>query len=129
MQLVTNKDSREILSSFCAKGKSHDFDIFKKSKTKLPKPTNLLADSGYQGIEKLHQNASIPLKKPKGGSLTAEQKTYNRIVARKRVFCEGIFGLIKRSKIFSTPYRNRRNRFVLRFNLACAIHNLELSMA
>jgi hypothetical protein len=37
-----------------------------------------------------------------------------------------VIGSLKRFKIISDRYRNRRKRFGLRFNLIAGIHNLEL---
>ncbi|MGL5783880.1 MAG: IS5/IS1182 family transposase, partial [Alphaproteobacteria bacterium] len=36
-------------------------------------------------------------------------------------------GMLKRFKIISDKYRNRRKRFALRFNLISGIYNLELA--
>ena len=37
-----------------------------------------------QFLQKLHSNSQIPLKKPKGGSLSKEDKRFNRQLARQR---------------------------------------------
>ena len=39
---------------------------------------------------------------------------------------ENVRGMLKRFKIISDKYRNRRKRFGLRFNLIAGIYNLEL---
>ncbi|MDR2539526.1 MAG: IS5/IS1182 family transposase, partial [Chlamydiales bacterium] len=39
---------------------------------------------------------------------------------------EIVIGSLKRFKIISDRYRNRRKRFSLRFNLIAGIYNLEL---
>jgi hypothetical protein len=56
----------EILSVDCAKGKQHDFSIFKESDILIHPDSELLADSGYQGLNKYHENSVIPIEK--GGS-------------------------------------------------------------
>ncbi|MGE4574319.1 transposase family protein, partial [Parachlamydia sp.] len=58
--------------------------------------------------------------------LTAEEKQQNREIASERVVNENVIGSLKRFKIISDRYRNRRKRFGLRFNLIAGIHNLEL---
>ncbi|MCY7322318.1 MAG: IS5/IS1182 family transposase, partial [Phormidesmis sp. CAN_BIN36] len=68
-----------------------------------------LQDKGYQGIQKLHSNSRLPLKKPKGGSLSPEDKAQNYELAAER-------------------YRNRRRRYGLRCNLIAASYNYELSL-
>jgi|GEM_PF-4257297 len=50
----------------------------------------------------------------------------NRALSSQRVIVENVIGLLKRFKIISDRYRNRRKRFSLRFNLIAAIHNFEL---
>jgi len=53
----------KILSVECTKGKQHDFSIFKKSDVLIHPNSELLADSGYQGINKFHKNSIIPIEK------------------------------------------------------------------
>jgi hypothetical protein len=83
-------------------------------------------DTGYQGIKKLHANSVLPKKKTKKKSLTAEDKAQNHKISSERVFSEHAIGFIKRFKILSEKYRNRRKCFGLRFNLIAGICNFEL---
>ncbi len=69
-QVIIELKTRKIMCLRQAKGKIHDFKLFKKSKVKLPKTSKMLADKGYQGIQKIHENSATPIKKPKGGKLT-----------------------------------------------------------
>ena len=62
--LVRAEDKRLICTDF-GLGKTHDFALFKKSRLPLLKTTCCLADSGYRGIDKHHQNARTPHKKAK----------------------------------------------------------------
>ena len=57
---------------------------------------------------------------------TKEEKLENQAIARDRVTNENVIGLLKRFKIISDRYRNRRKRFGLRFNLISSIYNFEL---
>ncbi|BET37447.1 hypothetical protein SAP269_00360 [Spiroplasma ixodetis] len=43
-----------------------------------------------------------------------------------RVVIENVFAWLKRFKIISEKYRNRRKRFGLRFNLIVSIYNLQI---
>ena len=70
-------------------------------------------------------NARTPQKKSKGHPLTEEDKANNRVIARDRIGCEHVMGRLKVFKILALPYRNRRKRFGLRFNLLAAICNLQ----
>lgn len=88
----------------------------------------MLADRGYRGMQKIHQNVELPHRKTKRRPLTKEQKKENSELASKRVVVENVIGLLKRFKIIADRYRNRRKRFGLRFNLIAGIHNFELSI-
>ncbi|KAF0850194.1 transposase [Spiroplasma poulsonii] len=43
-----------------------------------------------------------------------------------RIIIENIFTILKKFKIITEKYRNRRKRFGLRFNLIASIYNLQL---
>ena len=89
----------------------------------------MLADSGYQGLAKLHEKSRTPRKKPRKGELTDEQKRGNRELARRRVVVEHVIRRLKIFRILAERYRNRRNRFSLRFNLIAGLHNYELGLS
>jgi hypothetical protein len=69
----------------------------------------------------------LPKKKTKKNPLTAEDKAMNREISSQRVGNEHAIGFIKRFKILSERYRNRRKRFGLRFNLIAGICNFDLA--
>lgn len=100
--------------------------MFKESKVRFQKKTKTLVDTGYQGIQKIHENSGIPKKKRKNKPLTKEEKKSNRELSSQRVLNENVIGMVKRFKIIADRYRNRRRRFGLRFNLIAAIHNFEI---
>jgi hypothetical protein len=52
----------------------------------------------------------------------------NRQIASERVLNENVIGRLKRFKILSDRYRNRRKRFALRFNLLAGIYNREIEI-
>lgn len=83
-------------------------------------------DTGYQGIKKIHQNSDTPIKRKRGETLDKNQKAFNHKLASKRIFVEHVIGRLKRFKVISERYRNRRRRFGLRFNLIAGIYNWEL---
>jgi len=86
-----------------------------------------LTDSGYQGLQKLHAKTQMPKKRSKKNPLTKEDKKNNRQFSSDRVLNENVIGSLKRFKIISDRYRNRRKRFSLRFNLIAGIYNFELN--
>ena len=111
------------------KGSIHDFNLYKQTCPDwLPNNTNYLADSGYQGIAKLHDQTFIPFKKPKGSELLALCKQANQYLAKCRILVEHKIGLIKLFKIVSQRYRNRRQRYDLRMKLFAGLVNFELKL-
>ena len=89
------------------------------------KKTKGITDTGYTGIKKLQKNTEVPKKRQRGRPLTQEEKQGNRKIASERVLNENVIGSLKRFKILSDRYRNRRKRFGLRFNLIAGIYNRE----
>lgn len=122
-----NKASKQIICTAFAKGKCHDFRLFKDSKVRFQSKTKTLADSGYQGLQHLHLNSVTPKKRTKNHPLTPSDKQKNRLISSQRVLNENVIGMLKRFKIIADRYRNRRKRFGLRFNLIAGIYNLELA--
>ena len=62
---------------------------------------------GYLGFEKTYGGAtvSIPVKKPKNGALTREQKGSNRAKSKARVVVENAIGGMKRYRFLSDRLR------------------------
>ena len=116
---MVNTKTNEIICTAVSKGKVHDFKIWKESQIGIGKKIELLADKGYQGIKKLHKNSRIPFKKTKKIALNQEQKNFNRQLAKERIVVEHIHRKLKIFRIISSRYRNRRQRFGLRFNKGC----------
>ena len=66
------------------------------------------------------------MKKSKKNPLTQEDKRNNQLISSERALNENVIGRLKRFKIISDRYRNRRKRFGLRFNLIAALYNYEI---
>ena len=117
---------QSIICVNCSNGKKHDFRCLKESKVRFAESIKVVTDTGYLGLQKLHINTIMPKKKSKKNPLTIEDKKKNRDISSQRVLNEHVIGKIKRFKIISDRYRNRRKRFELRFNLISGIYNYEL---
>lgn len=103
--------------------------MWKKSiGVKVVKHIKIQADSGYQGIDKLHKNSETPKKKSKNHSLTKEEKASNYSIGSERIAVEHVNCRLKRLHILAERYRNRRKRFGLRMSLFCGLHNHELAI-
>ena len=124
--MIVDKKNWRIICTAFANGKRHDFRLFKESKVKIHPHTKIITDTGYQGLKKLHKKTQMPKRRTKKNPLTREDKRNNQYLARERSINENVIGLLKRFKILSDRYRNRRKRFCLRFNLIAGIYNWEL---
>lgn len=105
-------------------GATHDFALHKNQKP-IDRRAKPYGDGGYQGIDQLCPYAEIPYKKPKGGTLTNEEKLYNRVLSRIRVTIEHTFAQIKTFNILSHTYRNKRKRYSIKFNIIAGIVNIK----
>ena len=106
----------------------HDFALYGRSKVEPRESLEVLGDSGYQGLQKMHAKSRTPHKKPRKSELSDEQKQSNRELAHRRVVVEHVIRCLKIFRILAERYRNRRRRFSLRFNLIAGLHNFELSL-
>lgn len=122
-----DKKSQQIICTAFSNGKRHDFRLFKESKTQIHPAIDIISDTGYQGLQKMHAKTQMPKKRSKKNPLTKEDKKNNRQLSRERVLNENVIGSLKRFKIIADRYRNRRKRFALRFNLIAGIYNWELA--
>ena len=116
-----------IYSISFAMGSTHDFKLFKESKHDYNWKTTLIADLGYTGIQHIHENSSIPLKSSKNHQLTNDEKWYNSEVSKIRICVEHVNVFLKKFKICSTRFRNRRKNFKLFMTLLCGIYNFEIA--
>ena len=74
---------------------------------------------------KLHTNSVLPKKSSKNRPLSTQDRKQNRNISKKRIAIEHVISLVKRFRILSERYRNRRKRFSLRFSLIAGICNFE----
>ncbi len=86
------------------KGCKHDFRIFKESKTAIARAIQLLTDSGYQRIQKIHGNSLNPVKGTKKKPLSKKEKAHNHEVGSQRVMVEHIMREMKTIWIQSQSY-------------------------
>jgi len=124
--VIIDKNTRKVICLAFCNGKKHDFALYKEAGIYVLGRIKIGADSGFQGIAKIHQNSVTPRKKSKNNPLTGEDKAYNRNLSSERVGNENAIGFIKRFKIVAERYRNRRKRFGLRFTLLAGICNFEM---
>lgn len=121
-----DKETGKIICTKVGKGRRHDFHLFKRSKLHVKETVKIIADSGYQGLKKIHANSELPKRNTKKNPLTKEEKKTNHQISSDRVLVENVIRKVKIFRIMAEKYRNRRRRFTLRLTLISAIINYEL---
>ena len=117
-----DKKTGTILAAACGKGREHDFRLYKRSRLRVAPTTELLADSGFQGLAKLHANSRTPHKRwRKAVPLTAEQRAFNHALASERVLVENVIRRLKVFRVLKETYRHRRRRHGLRVHLLAGL--------
>jgi hypothetical protein len=97
-QVVVDKRSKKIICTSFSNGKRRDFKLFKESH--IHQEIQVVTDSDYQGIQKIHRNSEVPQNQKDKNPLTKEKKRNNRKLSEKRVINENVIGMLKRFKIF-----------------------------
>ena len=123
--MLVNLQNGEIIALAFSNWTKHDFQLFKESRTHVKAETVLQADTGYLGLAQIHANSLLPKKRSKNHPLTDQERKSNREISRKRIFVEHAIRFVKRFRILSERYRNRRKRFALRFSLIAGFCNFD----
>lgn len=107
--IIANENKRVLVLSPTKSGRRHDKRIADKFMLgeRIPEHIWILADSGFQGIQNVHINTWLPIKRTKKSLLTIEQKQENTILSHFRVCVEHTIGGMKRFRAFSEVFRNR----------------------
>jgi hypothetical protein len=104
-------------------GSKADITVFRQNRPQICPKVQVNGDLGYQGIEALHPKARVPVKKPKNGELTKNQKRNNKRFRRKRVKVEHVIRLCKVFRIVKERYRNKRRRLQTVWSVICGLVN------
>jgi hypothetical protein len=130
-----NGATRQVLCTVHARGPVPDLALDGRSKIEPPESLEMLAESGSQGLAKLHaksrtpqKKSRTPQKKPRKSELRDAQKQSNREVASRRVVVEHVIRSLNIFRILAERYRHRRERFSLGFNLIAGLYNYELGL-
>lgn len=113
-----------IYSVVIAKGKVHDFRVYKESNILLASQSKLLADLGYQGLLAYHKKSVLPIKRKKNMSLTQEEKAFNKDLSKQRILIEHINRRCKIFRIVKDVYRGKHKKYGLTWRLVTALVNL-----
>lgn len=129
---ATDEKKRVLILSPAQPGRLHDKRVLDETEMAQPIPDEIAiaVDLGFQGLQKEVIHVHIPHKKPRGGSLSEDQKQENRELSQERVVCENAFSGVKRYRAVSEIYRNRVPDFDDHLMLtACGLWNLYLMAA
>lgn len=123
--VLTNKQTKEIvLLGPTEPGSKHDKRMLDESEVTLPPGSRLFQDTGFQGYLPFGIETLQPVKKPRKGELTEEQKAGNREISRERIGVEHSIGGAKVSRIVREVFRNRRPGMVdTVMMVASGLHN------
>lgn len=130
--VASDKEKKILVLTATKTGKTHDKKIQEEEDfiSGIPEKIEVLADSGFQGLQKQYENIHLPKKKPRGGELTKEEKEKNKELAKERVVVENAIGGVKRYNAVSHIYRNRIIDFDDKLMLtACGLWNFYLEAA
>jgi len=119
-QIVVDSQGKILSVTQSHPGKTHDKNIYDKTKIYTDKKSKQIADLGYFGINSME----LPFKKPKGKNLTEQQKQFNKILARHRVIVEHCIGKMKIFQILAQRYRNPLHKHSIIFKNIAGIHNM-----
>jgi len=100
-------------------GSVHDKKVYDRARAVTPPDARRTGDTAYIGT-----SLETPIRKPKGGELTAGQKGRNRVVSRRRIVAEHGIGKMKVWRIASERYRNPNRRHTLIMKNVAGLHNL-----
>ncbi|KJV77235.1 DDE superendonuclease family protein [Orientia tsutsugamushi str. TA716] len=98
---MLDKQTYKVICTDFLNGKKHDFILFKESKILVHPKVEAITDTGYQGIQKIHNNSELLKKKSKKNPLTKNDKKNNPRLAGERVVNENVIGMLKRFKIIA----------------------------
>ena len=136
-QLTVNSKGLIVHRTNHARGRRHDYDIFKDNHPTLPKGVRPGVDLGYDGIQKdfPEMRPMIPFKRrgrgrghrgEKGEDITPAQKRYNRRLSKARVVVEHTISRLKKFNIFGQEFRNRPRHYDKMTDIICGLINFRI---
>lgn len=126
--IVTDSKKRILINIKSKKGKTHDKKMLDKSMilNHIPNSVSIVADTGFQGIQHIHENTLISKKNLKSKPLTEEDKKMNRLISSTRIVVEHAIAGIKRFRIVSQVFRNKGGIDDKIFNICAGLWNYHL---
>lgn len=131
--VITEKNKRVGFLSKTTEGKKHDFTLLKEEAPpdNMPPKIKKHMDLGFIGIQKQFPEhvVSIPRRKPRTKELSEFSKEQNKKKSSVRVLVEHALAGVKRLRITTDTFRNRKKDFDDHTMLiACGLWNYHLAM-
>jgi hypothetical protein len=127
--LLVNARLTIMFLSDTYEGSVHDKRIADATPYPLPAGSHLLQDLGFLAFTLDGVRSITPFKKPRGGSLTEEQKAFNQQLARRRVRIEHVNSSVKRCRIVKDTIRLFRDSIRdMVAEICCALHNFRVRL-
>ena len=136
-QLTVNSKGLIVHRTKHARGRRHDYAIFKGNHPTLPKGVRPGVDLGYDGIQNDYPEMKpiIPFKRrspgrghrdAKGTGLTHSQKSFNKKLSKARVVVEHTIARVKKFRIMGEEFRNRLKRYDVMTDIVSGLVNLRI---
>lgn len=127
-QLTVNRDGLIIHKTSHARGRRHDYDVFKRNHPELPEKVRPELDLGYDGIQNdfPEMNPIIPFKRRRGKKLTEEQREHNRALSKTRVVVEHTISRLKKFNIMGQEFRNRLRNYDVMTDIVSGLVNFRI---
>jgi len=137
-QLTVNGDGLIVHLTGHVKGSMHDYSLFKRSRPRLPSNVHGEGDLGYLGVKKDFPwlDFSVPFKRKNPGrgkrgvkaeELPAEQKAFNKALAKERVVSEHTNSRVKKFLIWGCEFRNRLRHYDIMTEIVSGIVNFRIT--
>lgn len=108
-------------------GSAHDKRIADTTRYPLPSGSRLLQDLGFLAFTLEGVEIVMPTKKPRGSSLTDDQKAENQQIARRRVRIEHVNSSVKRCRIVKDTIRIFKEGIRdMVAEICCGLHNFRV---
>ncbi len=126
--MVVNNKKKILVLTPTKHGRVHDKKMSDKFSiiTKIPDEVSILADTGFQGIQKQHPNVFIPKKRSKNYMFTDTDRQWNRLISSTRIVVEHAIAGIKRYKVASDIFRNKNGLDHIFMELSAGLWNYHL---
>ncbi len=136
-QLTVNSEGLIVHRTNHARGRRHDYAVFKGNRPSLPEGVRPMVDLGYDGIQNDYPGLEpiVPFKRrakgrghrgEKGRRLTPRQRAFNRALSKTRVVVEHTISRLKKFRIMGEEFRNRLKHYDLMTDLVSGLVNLRI---